>query len=99
MEVRLPFSSVAALVEFSEARTSGYINQPGAFMGNRAKRRAWAHHVLSDPRMTDLHRNLALTIAEMDRRGFVFCELDGELFFQPKQRYAAANAAAGVVYL
>jgi hypothetical protein len=74
-------------------------NQPEAFVGNKAKRRAWAHHVLSDPRMTDIHRHLALTIAEMDRRGFVFCELDGELFFQPKERYAAANAAAGVVYL
>jgi hypothetical protein len=74
-------------------------NQLEDFMGNRAKRRAWAHRVMSDSRMTDLHRNLALTIAEMDRRGFVFCELDGELFFQPKQRYAAANAAARVIYL
>ncbi|MET4804607.1 hypothetical protein [Bradyrhizobium sp. LB11.1] len=49
--------------------------------------------------MTDTHRQLALTIADMDRRGFTFCELDGELFFEPKQQYAAANTAAGVVYL
>jgi hypothetical protein len=68
-------------------------------MGNRARRRAWAHRVMSDPRLTDFHRQLALTTAEMDRRGFVLCELDGELFFEPTQRYAAANAAAGVVYL
>ena len=68
-------------------------------MGNRAKRRAWACRVMSDPRMTDINRQLALTIADMDRRGFVFCEMDGELFFQPKEQYAAANAAAGVVYL
>jgi hypothetical protein len=70
-----------------------------ALMGNRAKRRAWARRVASDPRLTDFHRRLAMTIAEMDRRGFVFCELNGELFFQPKERYAAANTRAGVVYL
>lgn len=68
-------------------------------MGNRAKRRAWAHRVLSDPRMTDFHRQLAITIADMDRRGFVICEMNGELFFRPKEQYAAANNAAGVVYL
>jgi hypothetical protein len=60
------------------------------FMGNRAKRRAWARRVASDPRLTDFHRHLALTIAEMDRRGFTFCELDGELFFEPKPQYAAS---------
>jgi hypothetical protein len=61
-------------------------------MGNRAKRRAWAHRVMSDPRLSDIHRHLALTIAEMDRRGFVLCELDGELFFEPTERYAASLA-------
>jgi hypothetical protein len=68
-------------------------------MGNKAKRRAWAHRVMSDPRLTDFHRQLALTIADMDRRGFTFCEMGGEVFFQPKEQYAAANTAAGVVYL
>lgn len=68
-------------------------------MGNRAKRRAWVHRVMSDPRLTDFHRQLALTMADMDRRGFVFCELGDELFFEPKPQYAAANTAAGVVYL
>jgi hypothetical protein len=67
-------------------------------MGNRAKRRVWAYRVMTDPRMTDFHRQLALTIADMDRRGFTFCELDGEHFFEPKPQYAAANTAAGVVY-
>ncbi|MET4371466.1 uncharacterized protein YbaA (DUF1428 family) [Bradyrhizobium sp. LB1.3] len=59
-------------------------------MGNRAKRRAWVHRVMSDPRLTESHRRLALTVAEMDRRGFTFCELDGELFFEPKEHYAAS---------
>lgn len=68
-------------------------------MGNRAKRRAWAHRVMSDPRLTDFHRQLAMTVADMDRRGFVFCELDGEFFFQPKNQYATANAGAGVIYI
>ena len=59
-------------------------------MGNKAKRRAWAHRVLSDPRMTDFHRQLALKVAEMERRGFNFYERDGEIFFQPKPQYAAS---------
>ncbi|EIG56239.1 hypothetical protein [Bradyrhizobium sp. WSM1253] len=59
-------------------------------MGNRAARRAWAHRVMSDPRMSDIHRQVALTVADMDRRGFVFCELDGDLFFEPKPQYAAS---------
>jgi uncharacterized protein YbaA (DUF1428 family) len=59
-------------------------------MGNKARRRAWVHRVMQDPRMTDLHRQLALTMVEMDRRGFVLCELDGELFFEPKPQYAAS---------
>ncbi|MET4722040.1 uncharacterized protein YbaA (DUF1428 family) [Bradyrhizobium japonicum] len=59
-------------------------------MGNRAKRRAWACRVMSDPRMTEFHRQFAMTIADMDRRGFTLCELDGELFFEPKQQYAAS---------
>ncbi|WP_354049532.1 hypothetical protein [Bradyrhizobium sp. LB12.1] len=45
---------------------------------------------MSDPRLTESHRRLALTVAEMDRRGFTFCELDGELFFEPKEHYAAS---------
>lgn len=59
-------------------------------MGNKAKRRAWAHRVMSDPRLTDFHRQHALTIAEMDRRGFVYCEMDGEPYFEPNDRYAAS---------
>jgi hypothetical protein len=47
---------------------------------------------MSDPRLSDFHRQLALTTAEMDRRGFVLCELDGELFFEPTERYAASLA-------
>ena len=62
------------------------------FMGNKAKRRAWVHRVLQDPRLSDFHRHLALTMAEMDRRGFVMCELDGEVFFEPKPQYAASIA-------
>jgi uncharacterized protein YbaA (DUF1428 family) len=61
-------------------------------MGNKAKRRAWAHRVMSDPRLSDFHRQLALTTAEMDRRGFVLCEMDGELVFEPKPQYAASLA-------
>ncbi|MET4296496.1 hypothetical protein ABIB06_007745 [Bradyrhizobium sp. LB8.2] len=61
-------------------------------MGNRAKRRVWIHRVMSDPRLTDMHRQLALTTAEMDRRGFILCELDGELLFEPKPQYAASRA-------
>ena len=68
-------------------------------MGNRAARRACEYRVMSDSRLTGFHRQLALTIADMGRRGFVFCELDGELFFKPKEKYAAANTAASVVYI
>ncbi|MCP3400247.1 hypothetical protein [Bradyrhizobium sp. CCGB20] len=59
-------------------------------MGNRAKRRAWASRVLSDAHLTDLDKKLALSIADMDRRGFTFCQMDGEFFFQPKPQYAAS---------
>jgi len=59
-------------------------------MGNKAKRRAWINRAMSDPRMTDFHRHLAMTIAEMDRRGFNFYELCGEIFFEPKPQYAAS---------
>lgn len=60
-------------------------------MGNKAKRRAWVHHVLSDAHLTDLDKKLAMKIAAMDRRGFTFCEMDGEFFFQPKPQYAASH--------
>jgi hypothetical protein len=66
-------------------------------MGNRAKRRVWMHRVMSDPRLTDFHRQLALTMAFMDRKGFVICELDGEYYFEPKPQYALANASAGII--
>jgi hypothetical protein len=59
-------------------------------MGNRAKRRAWTYRVLSDERLTDLDKQLAMKVAAMDRRGFALCELDGEFFFQPKPQYAAS---------
>jgi hypothetical protein len=59
-------------------------------MGNRARRRVWAHRVTSDSRLTDFHRHLAMTVADMDRRGFDFYELGGELFFKPKPQYAAS---------
>lgn len=75
----------------ARTRTNPYqSNQWEAFVGNRAKRRAWAHHVLSDARLSDLDKQLAMQIAAMDRRGFTFCELDGEFFFQPKPQYAAS---------
>jgi hypothetical protein len=45
---------------------------------------------MSDPRMTDFHRQLAMTIADMDRKGFNFYELAGEIFFEPKPQYAAS---------
>jgi hypothetical protein len=59
-------------------------------MGNRARRRAWEHRVISDLRLTDCHRQLAMTVADMDRRGFDFYEMDGALFFRPKPQYAAS---------
>lgn len=61
-------------------------------MGNRAKRRAWAYRVVSDPGLTDLDKKLALTVARMDRRGFSLCEMNGEFFFRPKEQYAASVA-------
>jgi hypothetical protein len=61
-------------------------------MGNRAKRRAWSLRVLSDPRLTELDKSLAMTVAHMDRKGFTFCEMDGEFFFRPKDQYAASAA-------
>ena len=59
-------------------------------MGNKAKRRAWVHRVMSDPRLTEFDRSLAMTVAHMDQKGFTFCEMDGEFFFEPKQQYAAS---------
>ncbi|WP_128917227.1 hypothetical protein [Bradyrhizobium nanningense] len=63
-------------------------------MGNRAARRAWTSRVMSDANLTDLDKRLALSIADMDRRGFTFCQIDGGFFFQPEPQYAASLAAA-----
>src|SRR4051794_10941894 len=59
-----------ALVVCPAGSTNSQWVQPTgeAFVGNRAKRRAWIHRVMSDPRLTENHRRLALTVAEMDRR-------------------------------
>ncbi|MET4229822.1 hypothetical protein ABIB83_004635 [Bradyrhizobium sp. I1.8.5] len=65
-------------------------------MGNRAKRRAYALGVMKDPRLTDFHRQLALTMAFMDRRGFILCELDGKFYFEPNSQYALSHASAGI---
>jgi hypothetical protein len=63
-------------------------------MGNRARRRAWAHRQLSNTRLTEFDRQLALAVAGIDRRGIVFCQMDGEFFFEPRPQYAATLAAA-----
>jgi len=63
-------------------------------MGNRAKRRAWAARVMSDPRLNELDKRVALAIAEADRRGFTLCEQDGDFYFEPKDQYVAAKLAA-----
>ena len=62
-------------------------------MGNRANRRAWMARVQSDPRLSDLDRQVALAVAEMDRRGFTLCQDHGEFFFQPKREWTASLAA------
>jgi hypothetical protein len=63
-------------------------------MGNRAKRRAWEISVLTDPRLNEIDRRVALAVAEADRRGFVLCEKDGDFYFEPNDRYVAAKMAA-----
>jgi hypothetical protein len=62
-------------------------------MGNRAKRRAWAAQVRSDPRLSELDRQVALAVADMDRKGFTLCEKGGEFFFAPKDQWLAKLAA------
>ncbi len=63
-------------------------------MGNKAKRRAWAAQVNSDPRLSEFDRQVAFAVAEADRRGFTLCEKDGEFYFEPKDEYVAAKMAA-----
>jgi hypothetical protein len=63
-------------------------------MGNRAKRRAKQELANLDPHLTQLDRRILAINVEMDRRGFVLCELDGEFYFEPKEVYAAAKRAA-----
>lgn len=63
-------------------------------MGYRARRCAWASRVISDARLTDFDRQLALAVAGIDRREIVFCQMDGELFFESRPQYAASLAAA-----
>lgn len=63
-------------------------------MGNRAARRAWASRVQSDAHLTDMDKTLAMTIADMDRRGFSLCRMGDDFFFQPKPQYAISLAAA-----
>ena len=63
-------------------------------MAIRAKRRAWARRVMSDPSLPDFDRQLALAVAGIDRRGIMFCRMDGELFVEPRPQYAANLAAA-----
>jgi hypothetical protein len=48
---------------------------------------------MADAQFTDLDKVLALQIAEMDRRGFVLCEYQGEFFFRPKDQYLSKRAA------
>ncbi len=62
-------------------------------MGNHAKRRAWAMQVRSDPRLSEFDRQVALAVAEMDRRGFTLCEQNGDFFFAAKDQYVAAKTA------
>lgn len=62
-------------------------------MGNRAGRRAWLARINADPRSSELHKRLALAIAEMDKRGFVLCEREEDYYFEPKDQYAAAKTA------
>ncbi len=63
-------------------------------MGNRAKRRAWTARVSTDPRLSEFDRQVALAIAEADKRGFTLYEQDGEFYFEPKDEYVAAKMAA-----
>lgn len=62
-------------------------------MGNRARRRAWASRVCADPRLSETDRQVALTIAEVDRRGFTLCEQDGEFYLERKTQWQARLAA------
>ncbi len=63
-------------------------------MGNRVKRRAWEAKVRTDPRLSELDRQVAFAVAEADRRGFTLCEQDGQFYFEPKNEYVAAKMAA-----
>ncbi len=59
----------------------------------RAKRHAWARRILSDTRLTGFDRHLALAVAGTDRCGIVFCQADGEFFFEARPQYAASLAS------
>lgn len=65
-------------------------------MGNKARRRAWAALVRSDPRLNETDKRVALAVAEADRRGFRFLahEDRDEFWFEPNEFYAAAKLAA-----
>ena len=54
-------------------------------MGNRARRRAWAHRVMSDPRLTEFDKMLAMTVADMDPKGLHFLR-DGRRILLPAER-------------
>ncbi len=62
-------------------------------MGNRAKRRAWEARVRTDPRLSEFDKNVALAVADMDRRGFVLCERGDDLFFERKDQWLQKLAA------
>jgi hypothetical protein len=62
--------------------------------GKPCKTPAWEISVLTDPRLNETDRRVALAVAEADRRGFVLCEKDGDYFFEPNDQYVAAKMAA-----
>lgn len=62
-------------------------------MGNRARRRAWASRVSTDPRLSETDRQVALAIADMDRRGFTLCEREGEFYLERKDQWRVKMAA------
>ncbi len=76
---------------FSRSLATG--NQSESDMGNRARRRVWAQQVNCDPRLNEPDRRAALAVAEMDRKGFTLCEIDGDFFFVPKDQWRLARAA------
>ena len=62
-------------------------------MGNKARRRAWELRVRADPRLNETDRAVALAVAEMDRRGYVMCERNGDFYFERKDQWQAKLAA------